>query len=256
MKKIKIVNQNTKNFLIAFIILIIVTVTILLIIISKRPANIVVVSSIIYNNEKNNVGIIKSIKDETSDYEINAWYKKSNIKKLDEYMLIKINEQIDSFKLNIKLKIQNKVSNIKYYLKITFDEYNSKNYISYVVNSVKYTGDLSSDNNICCINYDKRNDKIIFLSDIINSYSKNKNEEKFLNTLSNYVYNELKNNAKIKNFSYKNLDILKENTKPVKENFNNFVIDDKYIHVFFERGAVAPNVLGIFEIKVPISIFN
>lgn len=254
MKEIK--NKNIINFLKAFMILVMVAVTIFLIIENNNKGSVLVISNIISNTEKPSIGNIKSINYVTDDYEINVWYKNVNIKILDEYMLTKINEDIDRFKLNIKLKTSNKVSNIKYYLKTTFDEYNSNNYISYVINSVSYTGDLSSNTNTYCINYDKKKDKIIFLTDVIELYSKNKNEEVFLNILSEYVYNRLKNDEKIKGFSYQNLEILKENTKPIKENFSNFVIEDKYIHIFFEKGIVAPNALGSFELKVPLSIFK
>lgn len=244
-------NNNLWNFLIAFLILTIVALTFFYIM-SLKNNKTLYVSNLIYDELDEDKGQIKSIFENTKDMEINAWYKLNNIKVLDQYTLNKTNEVINRFKLEINNKLNNKVSNQKYYLRITFDEYSSKKYISYKINATSFTGELNSSNKIHTVNYDKSEKKIVFLKDIIKEYG---GQTSFLTLMSEYIMKEIKKDDKVKDFTFDMLELTDSYIKPVIDNYEDFVIEDDYLTVFFEEGTIMPKVFGEFYVAIPLNIF-
>lgn len=163
--------------------------------------------------------------------------KKFNIldKEVDEY--------IDSTKSKYN-KLYNLASNSKvfnknnFYLNIYYKEYDSDRFMSYIFFSEYFLGGAHPTHEIFTINYDKKNNKIINIDDII------KNEE-VLKTISSESYKYFSKQKAFNNSDIKGM--LKAGTKPIKDNFKYFVLTNDGIIFFFERYQIAPYYYGELE---------
>lgn len=171
----------------------------------------------------------------SQNYQINVNYPKTNYNILNCAIKNKIDNYINNFK-----KYINTNENIEYSLIINYDKYLYNNYVSYVFMSEYYTGGAHPNHDIWTIVFDTNHNKIITLNDLIN-YNKT-----LLNTFSSYSRNHLIYNKKIVDTS-----MMLEGTRPIKDNFSNFLLTEDGILLFFNRYQVAPYSSGYFKLIIP-----
>lgn len=184
---------------------------------------------------------IKEINEITEDYNIKVYYPECKYSKLNEKIKEKMDRYVNEFKDEIKQ--YQKIGDNKFALQINFDSYEYEEYISYVFHIFIDTQGAHPNTYIWTISYDTKNNEIIDIKSLI---SRNKD---VLNVLSDYTFNYLKNDERIK----ENLvqEMLEDGTSPKKENFSNFAFSKKGLIIFFERYSVAPYSSGEFEVLVP-----
>ena len=110
--------------------------------------------------------------------------------------------------------------------------------LSYVFFVEYFVGGAHPNHFIFTINYDKNNNSFI-------TYMNN------LNVLSDYSRREL-----IKDPRIVNTGMLLDGTRPIKDNFKNFVFTDKGYIFYFERYKIAPYSSGDTSLLVPYSILK
>lgn len=189
---------------------------------------------------------IKEIVENTDNYNIKVYYPETKYKKLNEKINEKIKSCIEYFKNEIDgIKPQ---ENTKYQLQITFNSYEYNEYFSYVFEIFYDFGGAHPNAIFWTVTYDVNKNKIIDIKSLVD---KNKN---ILKLLSEYTFNELKSNEKIKENYVE--DMLSQGTKPDIENFSNFAFTEKGLKIFFERYSVAPYSSGTFSVVVPYEKLN
>lgn len=185
---------------------------------------------------------IKSLKENKNNYEINIYYPHTKIEKLNNYIILKIQEYINNFKIQIEAR-DFKHDSEKYSLNITFDVEEAKQYISLIFHIEENVKNVHPESYICTINYNKKTDKIIDINEL------EKICYNIIINISKYSYQELIKNERIK--KYGAYSILELGTKATKKNYRNFVISDSNITIYFEQKQIAPYVLGEFKITIP-----
>lgn len=132
--------------------------------------------------------------------------------------------------------------NLPYSLYIYYDEYETKEYISYVFYNSLFTGDAHPNNTIYTINYDKMNHKIIDINDLVRRNSN------ILNLFSNESRKIFQNKKEFKDPNMNQMLI--EGTMPNENNFRNFVMTPNGILLFFEQYQIAPYYMGAFQVLI------
>ncbi len=163
--------------------------------------------------------------------------------KLNKYIEINIDKYIADFNNLTKGK---ELSKYSYVLDIFFDTYLGENgkYISFVFHIFMDTGGAHPNTYIWSAVYDTKKKEIVNIDSITEKY------KNFLVNISEYSYKVLAEDKNIK--SYGTYDMLKEGTRPTKDNFRNFAIDKNNLVIFFEKYQVAPYVLGEFKVEIPM----
>lgn len=250
----KIINCNSRvrNFVIAVILLLLTYLVIVFLTENDKSFSEELPVSNIKNTESNNIQdvledelyVIQNKCENEEAYEINVYYPYTTQEQLNSY----INKKIEMYIKEIKYlasRYEKEVSKGKYKLHISFDVTKGKqdyiSFIFYVKQDVKY---VHPNEYIFTINYDKKTNKILMQEDIENMYPN------LYYNLSEYTYNELVKNEEIKNMGA--LDILKAGTHANKYNFMDIAFKDNSLLVIFEKYQVAPYVLGLFEVEVPL----
>lgn len=160
-----------------------------------------------------------------------------------------INKEIDSY---IKNKIYefdtNKpyLNNIEYYIYGKYNQTSYKNINSYIIFTETYTGGAHPNHEIWTISHIEN--KIITIDTLI------KDNPNILNILSYETYNQLANNKLFKQNTI--LDMLKDGTKPNKNNFKNFLFSKKGLIIYFERYQIAPYYYGEYYVIIPYNKLN
>ena len=167
------------------------------------------------------------------NYEISNDYKDTEYKILNKEINENLNKFIGEFKNSI-------YDNLNYYLNITHETYEYKNYLSYVFFIEYYTGGAHPNHKIWTVIYDKNNNTIVHINTLI---EKNPN---ILNKFSRISRNRLLYNKNIVD-----TNMMLEGTKPIKENFSNFAFSKDGIVIFFEYYQVAPYSSGEFKVIIP-----
>lgn len=131
-----------------------------------------------------------------------------------------------------------------YTLDSYYEKYSSGNYLSYVFFTSQYTGGAHPNNTIHTITYDKKENKIITISDLVN---KNHNLLEFLSEESRQIL------KKYPSFQtpYFIEDMLLEGTSANEENFRNFAFSKEGLILFFEQYQVALYSDGSFRVVIP-----
>ena len=187
---------------------------------------------------------IKEINKEEEKYIIKAYIPETHIKELNLKIEKTYNDIIQKFEKNVQdLKL---LDNRKFSLNINFTEYTYNEYISFLITYSCDFGGAHPDIDIVTVNYNKKDKEIIDINKMI---EKNKD---ILNIFSNVSYKSLKDKIEEKEDS----NMLKQGTRPIKENFTNFVFSKDGIILFFPNYSVAPYYLGNFEVKIPYSKIN
>lgn len=165
---------------------------------------------------------------------------KAKDENLNKYIEINIDEYVYEFEKNMEGKDQ------KYTLDIFFDTYMGENggYISFVFHILMDRGEAHPNSYMWTVVYDIKKKEIVNIDNLAGEHSN------FIVNISEYTYKALSQNTDIKEYGV--YDMLKEGTKPIKENFRNFAIDKNNLVIFFEKYQVAPYVLGEFKVEVPI----
>lgn len=172
-----------------------------------------------------------------------VYYPNTKYILLNETIFKKINEYITNFQKEIaSLNVQ---SNQYYYLIITYESYKSYKFISYAFNIEYYTGGAHPNHDIWTINYDKFNNKLVGINELI------KINSNVLNLFSSISRKELTNNKKIVDTT-----MMLDGTQPKDENFSKFVFSNDKIIIFFLHYQVAPYSSGQFMIEIPIKEIN
>ncbi len=180
-------------------------------------------------------------KKETNErYRIQAFYPATKYDDLNYEIELVINQYIEDFKSQIINLDTEKI----YDFNLTFECYQTKQFISFVFNITEDFGCLHPENYIYTINFNEKNCKILLLEDLI---YKNEN---LLEFLSEYCYNDIINRDGIKNSNIENY--VKSGTNAVMENFRLFSINDENITVYFNEYQVVPYYLGIQQVKIPL----
>lgn len=172
------------------------------------------------------------------DYKAKIYYPNTNFTLLDYKITDKIGEYIDNFKTSIS-KITS-INNQYYTLDITYDAYSYQNYLSYVFYIETYTGGNHPEHDIWSIVYDKNNDRIVTIDDLMTT------NPNFLKIVSEYSKEELLKNPKIVDTS-----ILMKGIKEKESNFSIFAFSNDGLHLFFKYYQVAPYSSGSFVVKIP-----
>lgn len=185
------------------------------------------------NNNENKIDISDEHK-----YKLLVYYPETEYNLLNDEVIKNIDKFINNFKSDIKdAQVQ---LNQFYTLNIFYNNYEYKDYISFVFHIEYYTGGAHPNHDIWTITYDKLKNTIIDINDLI------KINPDILNTLSNISRKELLYNKNIVNSN-----MMIEGTAPTIENFSNFVFSKDGLIIFFEYYQVAPYSSGEFQVKIP-----
>lgn len=194
--------------------------------------------------------VMQKKEEETDYYTISVYYP------LTKYKIVnsKINEVITQYVNTLKSSIDDQAKNLitesgyKYFLDIRFNTYNYLDYITYVSHISTFTGGAHPNSYYYTITYNKDKMELVTIDNLI------KKNKSLLVDLSEYTYNSLTNNQKIKDIGA--LDMVKDGTKPTIENFKNLALTSDGIIIFFENYQVAPYVAGEFAVTVPYDKIN
>ena len=145
---------------------------------------------------------------------------------------------LKEFKSSLKYIPEQK--NQYYSLIILYENYEYKNYISYIFRIENFMGGAHPSHRIYTVVYNKDTNKIITIDDLI------KENTNTLEIFKEESRNILKNNKRIRIAS-----MLYEGTTSKKENFNNFVFSEYGIILFFPQYQVAPYSEGEFNVLIP-----
>jgi len=185
--------------------------------------------------------VVQRINEKYRNSNIEVYYPTTKYEVLNKEVKIIIDSKISIFKESIK-------DNIEYSLFTNFDIYKYDNYIGFVFHVLEDYAGSHPNTFIFTVNYNIKDNYIINIDTLIN---KNNN---ILNLMSKYAYKNLSTNNKIKeiNLPY----MLKNGTKPIKTNFDNFVFTRDGMIVFFEKYQIAPYTYGEFWITIPYLDLN
>lgn len=122
---------------------------------------------------------------------------------------------------------------------ITYDLYDSNNFLSYVFYIERYTGGAHPVHDIWTVNYDKINNRIVNIDDLILI------DNDILTKLSKISRERLIYNKRIVNASW-----LYSGTSGVKDNFKLFVLTDNSIILFFPEYQIAPYSSSSFSLEI------
>ena len=156
------------------------------------------------------------------------------IESLNRYVSEKLDEIKTSFLEEMKLATEQ--NNQIYTLNVTYDSYETEEYLSFVFYIETYTGGAHPNLEIWTVVWDKTN-RLIVTNE---SFTKD-----FLEKVSEEVRGDLLMNPKITSPTW-----LFEGTRPIKENFKSFVYTNYGLLFFFSPYQVAPYSSGLFETLV------
>ncbi len=156
------------------------------------------------------------------------------IESLNRYVSEKLDEIKTSFLEEMKLATEQ--NNQIYTLNVTYDSYETEEYLSFVFYIETYTGGAHPNLEIWTVVWDKTN-RLIVTNE---SFTKD-----FLEKVSEEVRGDLLMNPKITSPTW-----LFEGTRPIKENFKSFVYTNDGLLFFFSPYQVAPYSSGLFETLV------
>lgn len=244
---------NRKKFIYATIILICIYIVFVLIMLYNEYVNnkVINISTIDVINKKNQTElsplndfyVVKNIPKDDTIIKGAMYFPSTKDETLNKYIQINVDKYISQF---YKLIEGKDLKTNQYNLDVFFDTYigdNSK-YISFVFYISMDTGWVHPNSYIWSVIYDVKNKEIIDIDNLVKKYPS------FLVNISEYSYGVLFKNEKIKDNGA--VDILKNGTKPTKQNFRNLAIDKDKLIVFFEKYQVAPYVLGEFKVEILI----
>lgn len=130
---------------------------------------------------------------------------------------------------------------IYYDLDIKYYNYTYDNYISYVFYiNVKSTG-IHTNTIVYTINYDKYNNKIITINDLIN------NNSNILNNISLYCVKKLSSDKSL------SFDLINKNITTNMDNYKYFSFCSEGLIIYFQQYVVSPYIV---EVTVPYSIIK
>lgn len=179
-------------------------------------------------------------KEESERYSICVYYPRTPYDILNEEINCNISEYISDFKQCLSTLSENK----KYNLNINFESYKFKNYISYVFNISENLGCIHDESYIYTAVYDIKENKVVKIQDFILK------DEKLLDKISEYCYNELLKNDEIASFNAS--EFVKNGTKPIIENYEKFILNDGKFVVYFPEYQVVPYYLGMQKVFIPL----
>ena len=123
---------------------------------------------------------------------------------------------------------------ITYTLDISYENYSSKKYESFLFFTTNYTGGAHPYTTLWTVNYDKKEQKFVSIDTLINK------EKNFLKKVSKSIQSDLLMNPKVINSA-----MLFAGTYPSKENFQNVIFTEKNLLFFFPPYQVAPYSSGM-----------
>ena len=211
-------------------ILIILTIFVNIYLIFRKSNDL---STVYVNNNGN-------FNEKTDNYDIKINYPLTGYKKLNEEITKIVNNYMKDFKNNLPNKDMQ--VDMKYTLIIDFKDFYYNDYVCFVFYIEYFTGGAHPNHEIVTINYDKRTNSFIKIENLL---EKNKD---ILDIFSKISRINLINNPKITVTS-----MMYEGTKPIKDNFKNFVFTKDGILLLFNYYQVAPYSQGEFQIIVPYS---
>ena len=179
-----------------------------------------------------------SLEKNKRENKIDLVYPSTDYKKLNT----EINKYIDS-KINDFENQLDDITRTDYYLSGKYIVENYKNYISYAIFTESFIGGAHPIHELFTINYDIENNEIITISTLI------KYNNKILDILSKETYNILSGNKLFKRDVI--LEMLKEGTKPIENNFKNFLFTKDGLVIYFERYQIAPYYYGDYHVTIP-----
>ena len=194
----------------------------------------------IKNGDKNMDNKINEL-DDIYKYKIKVYYPITRYRLLDTKIKDIIFKYINEFKNMVD--IDDKRYNY-YYLDINYDEYRYKDYISYVFYIETYLGGAHPDHVIITVNYNILRNKIIDIDDLI------ENNLNFLENISKLSKEKLLSDKKFSSNDYVE-DFFLDGTKPIRDNYKNFVFTIMGIKVLFDYYQIAPYYYGDSEIIIP-----
>jgi len=183
------------------------------------------------------------IEEKTYDYKILIYYPITKYPTLNNNIKENILPYLKEFKSSLKYIPEQK--NQYYSLIILYENYEYKNYISYVFRIEDYTGGAHPNHRMYTVVYDKEKNKVISIEDLI------KYNNQILNIFSKISREKLKNNKRIVSAS-----MFFEGTRPKKENFINFAFTKDGILLFYPYYQIAPYSEGEFNVIIPYDNIN
>lgn len=223
--------MNKKNILIYFILCLIIAI---LLVNNTKTDNFECVRQV---NTTNN-GEKKIDISDYHKYKILAYYPQTEFDILNDNISKKINDYIKKFKEEIKyVDVQ---LNQYYTLNIFYNTYEYESYISYIFYIEYYTGGAHPNHEIYTVVYDKSQNKIIDINDLIKINP---------NTLN--IFSSISRKNLLQNKNIVDTSMMIDGTVPNIENFSNFVFSKDGIIIFFNYYQVAPYSSGQFEVIIP-----
>lgn len=180
---------------------------------------------------------------ENHKFKIDVYYPVSNYPILNKAVMKIVNNHLNLFKQSTHDK--NIQPNQYYTLNILYNTYDYSNYLSYIFRISEYTGGAHPNNIVATISYNKDNDQIITINDLV------KDNESLLDVLSTESRKILENNPIFKDKVVQGMML--DGTKPKLENFKNFVFSKDGLIIFFEQYQIAPYSYGEFNVIIPYS---
>jgi len=129
----------------------------------------------------------------------------------------------------------------KYVLNITYKNFNTKNSVTHLLNTYIYTGGAHG-GTIMTTDSFKISGEQILLKDIL------VDEKQSLSQISEIIKKQLFSNNDYKD--YLDIDWVNEGTKPILENFENFILEKDKITFIFNQYQIGPYALDIIEIPI------
>lgn len=187
----------------------------------------------VFNQETNE----KVINKDTDDYKILIKYPITSYEKLDSKIEKFVEREINNFLDFIEKETFN--TNREYQLIITYDSYYYNGNLSYVFYIFTDFGGAHPANEIYTVVYNKDANKLVNIESLI-TYNRN-----ILN-----VFSKISREQLIKNERIVNTNMMMDGTRPLKDNFSNFVFASEGLIIFFETYQVAPYSSGEFQVLI------
>jgi len=202
--------------------------------------------------------IVENFDEKTSIYDIHISYPQfpdlpdEFNKKIKGLLMQEVNNFKTTAEENFKARNETSttdetiVSDFSYNSGWTVEQLNNK-VVSFVIYTDFYQGGAHGGHKIYTFNYDVKNKREVTLDSLFNG------TKSYLEKISKYSVNDLKNQLQMESNSLPNMAMLEEGTAPIKNNFSRFTVATNSVTFYFEEYQVAPYAAGQKEVIIPFS---
>lgn len=203
--------------------------------------------------------VVVSVEEKTDTYTVHLEYPQFPGLPKDFNQKIKnsILEEVSDFKTTSKDNAEARLATAKSGEKATSDfsfmsgweaEQINKSIVSFVLHTYFYTGGAHGGQGLSTFTYDIKNKKEVNLENLFGE------SKGYLEKISQFTMNDLKNQLRIVSGGEPNTDMLVEGTSPQAKNFERFTLGaGGTVTFYFEQYQVAPYVAGEQKVIMPLS---